>query len=173
MPWTISPLPPYLFQSVWQSLCPSMLLQMALVPSFLWLSNIPLRACTTPSEAAPLSVDIWLASMSWLLWWAFWTSVLVGSSGHTHHIYSVCLLTVSRKEIFRACLGYRGRSIFPSFPTSGSVLPLLFLWVMPVWFSSPVTRIFPGTYSWSGAALCPFVCPMPCVEELVPHPSGC
>ena len=126
MPWTISPLPPYLFQSVWQSLCPSMLLQMALVPSFLWLSNIPLRACTTPSVAAPLSVDIWLASMSWLLWWAFWTSVLVGSSGHTHHIYSVCLLTVSRKEISRACLGYRGRSIFPSFPTYGRCSPCRF-----------------------------------------------
>ena len=85
----------------------------------------------------------------------------------TYITSGVCVLTISRK-ISRAYLSYRGRKIFPSFPTSGSVLLRQFLWMMPVWFSSLVTNIFPGTYSWSGAALCPFLSVLcPCVEELV------
>ena len=53
--------------SVWQSLGPSLLLQMALCHSFSWLSNIPLYICTAFSLSIPLSVDIWVDSVSWLL----------------------------------------------------------------------------------------------------------
>jgi len=35
---------------------------------FLWLSSIPLCTYTTSSESNPLSMDIWVVSMSWLLW---------------------------------------------------------------------------------------------------------
>ena len=44
-----------LLHLAWSSLGPSMLLQMALFPSFLWLSNIPLYICTTSSLSFPLS----------------------------------------------------------------------------------------------------------------------
>ena len=44
-----------------------MLLQMALLYSFLLLSNIPLYMCTTSFLSIHLSVDTWLVSMSWLL----------------------------------------------------------------------------------------------------------
>ena len=43
----------------------SMLTQMALVHSFLWLSNIPLYICTT-SLSTHLLMDIYVAPMSWL-----------------------------------------------------------------------------------------------------------
>ena len=44
-----------------------MLLQMASVhPFFLWwLSNIPLYMYTTSFLSIPLSMDVWVASMSW------------------------------------------------------------------------------------------------------------
>ena len=45
-----------------------MLLQMAWCHSFLWLSSIPLCLYTTSSESNRLSMDIWVVSMSWLLW---------------------------------------------------------------------------------------------------------
>ena len=41
---------------------------MALSHSFLWLGNIPLYIYTTSSLSIPLSVDIKVVSMSWLLW---------------------------------------------------------------------------------------------------------
>ena len=55
-----------LLHSVWQSLSPSMLLQMALFCSFLWLSNIPLYICTTSFLSNSLSTNIYVASTSWL-----------------------------------------------------------------------------------------------------------
>ena len=48
-----------LLHLVWQSLGPSMLRQMALFCSFLWLSNIPLYICTTSSLIIPLLIK-WL-----------------------------------------------------------------------------------------------------------------
>ena len=51
-----------------------MLLQMALFHSCLWLSNIPLYICITSSLSIHQSMDIQVASMSWLLWRALqWT----------------------------------------------------------------------------------------------------
>ena len=60
--------------SVGQSLCLSRLLQMALFHSSYWPNNVPLYLSTTSSLSIPLSMDIWVASMSWLLstmlqWW--------------------------------------------------------------------------------------------------------
>ena len=46
-----------LLHSVWQSLGPSMSLQMTQFCSFLWLSNIPLYMCTTSSLSIPLLMD--------------------------------------------------------------------------------------------------------------------
>ena len=46
-----------LLHSVWESLGPSMLLQMASFHSFLWLSSIPLHIRTTSSLSIPLSMD--------------------------------------------------------------------------------------------------------------------
>ena len=43
-----------LLHSVWQSLGPSMFLQMALFRSFLWLNNTQLYICTTPSLSIPV-----------------------------------------------------------------------------------------------------------------------
>ena len=45
-----------------------MLLQMALFHAFLWLSNIPFYICTTSLLSIHLSMDIYDAFMSWLLW---------------------------------------------------------------------------------------------------------
>ena len=45
-----------------------MLLQMTLFCSFIWLSSIPLYKCTISLLSIHLSVDIQVASMSWLLW---------------------------------------------------------------------------------------------------------
>ena len=56
-----------LLHSVWQSLGPSMSLQMMQFHSVLWLSNIPLYICTTSSLSIHLSMDILVASMSWLM----------------------------------------------------------------------------------------------------------
>ena len=53
------------FHSVWWSLGPSMLLQMALFHSFLWLSS---NCACIPHLLYPLSVDGHFVSMSWLLW---------------------------------------------------------------------------------------------------------
>ena len=51
-----------LLHSVWQSLHPSMSLQMTQFCSFLWLSNIPLYICTTSS----LSIHRWaFRSLPW------------------------------------------------------------------------------------------------------------
>ena len=47
-----------LLHSVWQSLDPSMSLQMTQICSFLWLSNIPLYICTTSSLSISLSMGI-------------------------------------------------------------------------------------------------------------------
>ena len=47
-----------LLHSVWQSLGPSMSLQMTQFLSFLWLSNIPLYIYTTPSLSIHLSIGI-------------------------------------------------------------------------------------------------------------------
>ena len=47
-----------LLHSVWQSLGPSMSLQMTQFCSFLWLSNIPLYICTTSSLSIPLLMNI-------------------------------------------------------------------------------------------------------------------
>ena len=55
------------FHSVGESLVPSILLQMALCHSFLWLSSIPLCIYTTSSESNHLLMDICVVSMSWLL----------------------------------------------------------------------------------------------------------
>ena len=46
---------------------PSMLLQMALCHSFLWLSSIPLCIYTTSSESSHLSMDIWEKYIFFLL----------------------------------------------------------------------------------------------------------
>ena len=53
-----------LLYSGWRSLVPSMLLQMALFHSFLWLSSIPLYICTTFLN---LFICCLLASISWPL----------------------------------------------------------------------------------------------------------
>ena len=50
-----------------QSLGLSLLLQMALFCSFLWLNSIPLYICTVSCLSIPLLMDIYVASMSWLL----------------------------------------------------------------------------------------------------------
>ena len=47
----------YLLHLVWQSLGLSMLPQIALFHSFLWLSNIPLYICTTSSLSTSLLMD--------------------------------------------------------------------------------------------------------------------
>ena len=47
-----------LLHSVWQSLGPSMSLQMTQFHSFLWLSNIPLYICTTSSLSIHLSMGV-------------------------------------------------------------------------------------------------------------------
>ena len=47
-----------LLHSVWQSLSPTTSLQMTQFRSFLWLSNIPLYICTTPSLSISLSMGI-------------------------------------------------------------------------------------------------------------------
>ena len=47
-----------LLHYVWQSLSPSMSLQMIQFHSFLWLSNIPLYICTTSSFCIHLSMGI-------------------------------------------------------------------------------------------------------------------
>ena len=47
-----------LLHSVWQSLDPSMSLQMTQFRSFLWLSNTPLYICTTTSLSIHLSMGI-------------------------------------------------------------------------------------------------------------------
>ena len=39
-----------------------------IISFFLWLSSIPLYICTTSSLATHLSMDIYVVSMSWLLW---------------------------------------------------------------------------------------------------------
>ena len=56
-----------LLHSVWQSLGPSTLLQIALVHSFLWPSSILLYIHTT-SLSSNLSMTIKIVFMSWLLW---------------------------------------------------------------------------------------------------------
>ena len=53
--------------TLWQSLGPSVLLQVALFYSFLWLNNIPLYICTASAFSIPVLMDIQIASMSWLL----------------------------------------------------------------------------------------------------------
>ena len=60
-----------LLHSVLQSLGPSMSLQMTQFRSFLWLSNIPLYICTTSSLSICLLMDIYVASMTWLLNYVF------------------------------------------------------------------------------------------------------
>ena len=63
-----------LFFSLWLiSLCitgssSSNSAQLTHIHSFVWLSNIPLYKYTTTSLSIHLSVDIYFASMSWLLW---------------------------------------------------------------------------------------------------------
>ena len=57
-----------LLHLVWETIVPSMLLQMALFCSFLWLSCIPLCICTTSFKSTNLLMDIQVVSMSWLLW---------------------------------------------------------------------------------------------------------
>ena len=58
-------------------------LSIGIVSFFLWLSRIPLYICTTSSLPPHLSMDIQVASMSWLLWLvlhknalSFWIIVL-------------------------------------------------------------------------------------------------
>ena len=54
---------------IWSSLGPSMLLQMASLHSFLWLSHIPIVCIyTTRSLSIPLSTGGLLISVSWLLY---------------------------------------------------------------------------------------------------------
>ena len=56
-----------LLHSVWQTLGPSISLQMTQFRFFLLLSNIPLYIGTTSSLSIHLSLDIQVVSMSWLL----------------------------------------------------------------------------------------------------------
>ena len=56
------------FHSVWDSLVPSMLPHIAWCPPILSLSTIQLCIYTTSSESNHLLMDIWVVSMSWLLW---------------------------------------------------------------------------------------------------------
>ena len=56
-----------IFHSVGQTLGPSTSLQITQFHFFLWLSNIPLYICATPSLSIHLSMDTYVASMSWLL----------------------------------------------------------------------------------------------------------
>jgi len=51
-----------------ESLVPSMLLKMALFCPFSWTSSIPLYICAISSQSIHLSMNIWVVSMSWLLW---------------------------------------------------------------------------------------------------------
>ena len=57
-----------LLHLVWSSLVASMLLPMSLFHSFLWLSNNPLYTYATSPLFIYLSVEIEVASVSWLLW---------------------------------------------------------------------------------------------------------
>ena len=50
------------------SLGPSILLHMVLFHFFWWLSSVPLCMCTISSLSIHLSVDIYVVSVSWLLW---------------------------------------------------------------------------------------------------------
>ena len=56
-----------LLHSVWQTLGPSTSLQITHFPSILWKSNIPLCIFATSSLSIHLSMDIQVASLSWLL----------------------------------------------------------------------------------------------------------
>ena len=78
-----------------------MLLQMALFHSFLWLNNIPLYLCTSSSLSIPLLMDIYVASVAWLLdsatvnmgvQAAFWFMVFSGymSSSGIDRSYDTC-----------------------------------------------------------------------------------
>ena len=57
-----------LFQSVRQTLGPPTSLQMNQFSSFFMDDNIPLYICTISSLSVPLSMDIYVAPMSWLLY---------------------------------------------------------------------------------------------------------
>ena len=57
-----------LFRLVWSSLGPSMLLQMALFHSFLWLCNSPSCIYTISSLSIYLLINIQVISMPWLMW---------------------------------------------------------------------------------------------------------
>ena len=57
-----------MFHVPWYSQGPSMLSQMAGLPSFLWLSSIPLQKCATPSLRSHLSKDTSVVPMSQLPW---------------------------------------------------------------------------------------------------------
>ena len=50
------------------SLGPPILLHMVLFHFFWWLSSVPLCMCTISSLSIHLSVDIYVVSVSWLLW---------------------------------------------------------------------------------------------------------
>ena len=59
--------PPDLLYCVWQTLGPSTSLQMTQFHSFSWLSNSPLYICSTPSLSIPLLMNIYVASIFWLM----------------------------------------------------------------------------------------------------------
>ena len=68
--------------------------------SFLWPSNIPLHKCTTTSLSIYLSMNIWVASMSWLLY-----TVLQWTVGH------MCLLELWFSQSMCPVVGLLGHMV--------------------------------------------------------------
>ena len=118
-----------LLHSVWESLVPSMLLQMALFCSFLWLNSIPLCICTTSSSSIHLLLDIQVVSMSWLLW-----IVLQWTYG--------CMYLFQRKFCLDIC---------PGVVLLGHIVVLsLVFWVTSMFFSIRVVSVYSPTNSVGG-----------------------
>ena len=103
-----------LLHLVWSSLGPTMLLQMALIPSFSQLSNIPLYICTTSSiqwlwkrqvttekmNFHSNSKQAWPITLGKEASLSFWGHGATGNSfkgGHSHPFPRLCLTTLSSK----------------------------------------------------------------------------
>ena len=102
------------FTSVWQSRDQFMLLRMALFCLFLWLGNSPWYICTTSSLPSPPLMDVWPASMSWLL-----LTVLQWTLGCMYHFQlwfslHICPELGLQDDMVALFLVFKGTSILSS-----------------------------------------------------------
>ena len=131
-----------LLHSVWESLGPSMSLQMAQFHSFLWLSNILLHICATFSLSIPLLMNIWVASMSWLLWIVLPWALRYMSCFELWFSLGICLGIGLPGHMVVLSLGFWGSSILFSIvavsiyiPTN-SVRGVIFMLFIEAWGGS-------------------------------------